>query len=678
MSLNSKFDRTLNPSLFLEERPFVNWNPPTPPSLDGIHNIFLNAETSGLQWWDKDRPISISLCLPDGSTFYIPWGHRGGGNLDEATCKRWAQRELRGKHITNFNTRFDVHFLRSWGVDLEEQGNTVSDVGHYAALLDDHRFKTNLDTLVREFLPDVVPVPRMDESRMVEYHAGEAAARSEFNVFAVRELRDVFWPMLDEQDLQRVRALEDKVIYPVCEMEKNGVLLDMELLDKWVKESEQSYLRCLWQIHRETGLNIDVNATADLTRLFVKLHLPITMTVGTIAHPKGQPSFTAVILKAIKHPVIDLVRRARKLSSLRSKYLLAFQKRVCSNGILRYALHQLRMTKGEGDDEGEAGTISGRFSSTEISKGVGVNVQQLTKKEKQRVSFGYNDKDDSHDEEIFIVRKLVIPESGKQWLASDMMQVEYRVFSSYAGNPKVLQAYRDDPFMDFHDYVLGLLKPFKPDLTRARCKDCSFAKIYGAGLKKLALMLNFITGEQFEMLTKQRAPRNHPLLAQALEIDRIYSRLLPEVGPLLKKASGLAETRGYVHTVLGRRARFEGGYRSHKAFNAVDQGSSADVMKTKLVELHEARKSTGFIMRVTVHDEVSGDTPNDECTRMVDQILNRQSFPQIKVPLLWETGVGENWASCQEISEMQFDRIQQVQKELGIDDRDRMQPEHER
>src|SRR5712691_12521424 len=117
--------------------PQSTWEPDTPPSLNGIHEIALNFETTGLHWFDQDRPIALSLGLLDGRSFYLPWGHRGGGNISEDTVKRWAQRELRGKLITNINTKFDIHMARVWGVDLEAQGNVVSDVSHYAALLDD-------------------------------------------------------------------------------------------------------------------------------------------------------------------------------------------------------------------------------------------------------------------------------------------------------------------------------------------------------------------------------------------------------------------------------------------------------------------------------------------------------------------------------------------------------------
>lgn len=638
---------------FIDAPSHCSWIPEAPPCLDGIHEIELDCETTGLKWFEKHRPIGISIATPDGKTQYLPWGHRGGGNLDETTVKRWAQRELRRKRITNLNIRFDIHMLREWGVDLEAQGNEVSDVGHYAALLDDHRQHFSLASLVEDFLEGEEKVTRvgsihLDPTRMADYHAGVIAVRAEADVRQVQKLKKLFWPRLDAEDLQRVRALEDEIIYVVCEMEKNGARIDHRLLDTWIEESQRQFVKCCTEISRLTGLRVNPTSPTDLKKLFKHLKLDIILT------EKGNASFTGAILKRINHPVITLVQRATKLASLRSKYLLAYQKALDSKGILRYALHQLRAQKSPLEiDKGEAGTVSGRFSSTEIVEDIGVNIQQVIKAAKQRVMWGYDEEDLSHDEELFLVRQLIIPENGAH-LSADAMQVEYRIFGSHTRSKRIIDAYRDDlerlrngqPLLSFHKLIHSLIKPYKPDLTYRRQKDLNFAKIYGAGLAKSALMLDFITQEQFNQLRDMKAGKYHPLLKQMVEIDQIYNRELPEAKPLLDKAKKLAEERGYVKTILGRRTRFPGGSRIHKALNGVIQGTAADIMKQKLVDLHKARHETDFVLRWTVHDEVDGDARTPETKGKVSEILNSQSFPQLAIPILWEVSTGKNWKEC--------------------------------
>lgn len=643
--------------------PRSTWVPEAPPCLDGIYEVYVNFETTGLRWWREDLPIALTVYAGDRA-WYLPFRHRGGGNLSEEVVYRFAQEQLRGKHIRNINTRFDVHMARVWGekmgrggLDFEEMGCTVSDVAHYAALLDDHRQRLNLDLLITDILGEA-PMPRLDESRMADYHAGEAAPRSMYGIEAVKRLKEVMWPELDAQDLQHVRTLEDRVIYPVVEMERNGAPIDEELLDRWVKESQTKLNGYLLALATELGWQCNPDSPKDMERAFQQLHLHIDRT------STGRPSFTDSILRSIDHPTIQLARRAAKLASLRSKFLVNTKQVLSSRGILRYSLHQLRAAKDEYADAGEAGTVTGRFSSSALARDEGCNIQQRMKAARQRLAFGYEEDDDTHDDEIYLIRKLHIAAKGSQVITSDMDQCQYRIFASYANNPRVIQAYRDDPSTSFHKFMWSLVSPYA-DLSYRGQKDLDFAYLFGAGVTKMALMLGHISAAEFEDIRRTKA-YDHPKLAKTKEVKRIFEREVPELRDVLSKASHLAKPkcddkckrgdvwhklyphRGYVCTILGRRMRFPDGNRLHKAFNGVDQGGEADVMKTKMVEVHAMRKEIGFTPRITNHDELVGDG-DIETARRLHQILNTQSFPQFKVPLTWSTGIGPNWAQTKDI-----------------------------
>lgn len=612
-----------------------DWRPEAPPCLDGVDEVYFNFETNGLRWFDIHEPIALSI-YAKGRSWYLPWGHSGAGNLDEATVYRFAQVELKGKSLRNINTRFDIHMGRKWGerlgnggLDLEEMGCSVSDVGHYGALLDDHRFHTSLDSLIPDYLNET-PMIRLDESRMVSYSAGAAQARARYNVESVKRLKEVMWPKLDAEGLQKVRKLEDDVIFPVVEMEKNGCPINQPLLEQWIKETHEKYVKCIMEIWKQTGLKINPNSGPDCTKLFRHLNIPI------LEHtPKGAGSFPDEVLKAIPHPTIKLLRYTKKLKSINSK-LRSYRDSIDSKGILRYALHQLRMAKDESADSGDSGTCTGRFTSTEIVPGFGVNIQQVLKPEKQFLTFG--------DE--FFVRELFIPASGL-FLSADAEQIQYRLFAHEANNPKIIQAYQENPWLSFHKMIHGILKEYRPDLSYRRCKDVNFAKLFAAGLTKLAWMLEFITKKEFLELREAKAGRNHPKLQVTAEILKIYDREVPEVAFLLRKAENLAKERGYVKDILGRRMRFPDGQRLHKALNGRIQMSEASIVKTKVVELHKNRKYTGFLLRLQVHDEVDGDAKNGKETEdRVKEILNAQSFPDLRVPILWGVKTGTSWGDC--------------------------------
>ncbi len=336
-------------------------------------------------------------------------------------------------------------------------------------------------------------------------------------------------------------------------------------------------------------------------------------------------------------------------------------------GILRYALHQLRAAKDEFADAGESGTVTGRFSSSAIAQGPteGCNIQQRMKAARQRIAAGYDEDDDTHDDEIYLIRKLHIPAKGSQVISSDMDQCQYRIFASYANNPKVIAAYRADPSTSFHKFMWSLVSPYAT-LSYRQQKDLDFAYLFGAGVTKMALMMGHISAAEFDEIRRTRS-YDHPKLAATKEVKRIFEREVPELRDVLDRAVHLGKPkcddkckrtdkwhrmnlphRGYVCTVLGRRMRFPEGQRLHKAFNGVDQGSEADVMKTKMVETHAVRKEIGFTPRITNHDELVGDGDR-ETARRLHEILNHQSFPQFQVPLTWSTGIGPTWSDTEDI-----------------------------
>lgn len=625
-----------------------DWRPEAPPVLDSMRDIELDFETTGVKWWDGDEPIGVAIGTPDGLYRYLPWGHRGGGNLDKAVVVRWFREQVKHKNIRNHTTKFECHMARVLGIDLEAQGNTVTDVAHHAALLDDHRKRFALNELALDELGER-KVDGLDKSRMASYHAGQVAAYAEQDVRLVRLLVDRYRPRLEEEGLTRVLELENELIYVVVEMERNGARLDVSLLKDYAQRAQKELENTIWKIYRDTGLRVSPDSSKDAEKLFRHLGIPITAFT-----PAGRPSFTADVLRGVDHPSVKDLVHAGKLADLMSKYTSKYLHNLGPEGILRYALHQLRAETQPGET---SGTVSGRFSSTAIKAGresYGANIQQVMAVDKQTRTYGAD----------YIIRKLFVPNDGEYWLSADAAQIEYRIFAHYAASPKILAAYAANPRLKFHDLIWEMLRPHKRDLSYKATKNLNFAYIYGAGLLKMAVMLEFITQYDADMLRQEYAPRpvpkNHPALRQIVEVRNIYNDQIPEVAPLLAKASRLAEERGYVKTILGRRSRFPNKYRLHKALNAVIQGSAADIMKRKLVDLHKARHETGLKLWFTVHDEVDGSIPNADGARKVEAILNEQSF-DMKVPILWDVETGQNWAECEPLGS------EERQERAGVD-----------
>lgn len=643
---------------------FKDWRPPTPPCLTNVDELEMDFETDGLKWWKGSKIIGVAYRLPDGVTGYLPFGHRGFSHqqLSEEAVLRWLQYEVVGKKIINAHIKTEIHFARRHGIDLEAQGNKVADVQHYAALLDDHRKRFSQEELVKAYN---TPTPKIhvvngvviDDSRMAEYHPGLVAVRAEADVQGVHELKEAMWPLLTEQELHTVRQLEERCIFPTCEMEWNAQPIDLEKLELFRNAVQQRYEATIWRIFRETGLRFNPDSGKDWEKLFQHLKIPIKDFTDT-----GKGSFTNEVLKKIDHPLVKAGMQAGHDADKLSKSFNKIKASVeACDGLFRYQLHQLA------SDEG--GTVTGRYSSSafKINKEeIGGNVQQVLAVEKDDVEYGGD----------YIVRELFIPGEG-DYAAMDAEQIEYRIFADRANNPKVIAAYKENPRLKFHDKIQEFLRVYKPSITYKHTKNTNFMKVYGGGPVKLAFMIGDISANEMAEINRKpwKIRMQDPRLKQALEIEEIYNRELPEVKPLLALASHLAAShctencqngelhpkgyrkwlddlhrkkiphRGYVKTETGRRQRYPNNWRLHKAFNFVCQGTGADILKTKICELHENRKWTGFLMRHTEHDEICGDARLRETKKRLEEILNHQSF-DLKVPILFEVETGPNWSAC--------------------------------
>ncbi len=654
------------------------WAPDPIPELRGESRIILNAETTGLKWWAGDRPAGWSYYLPESGRFgYLPVRHTDCENHPVERVREFFRRELPGKVIDNFNTKFDAHHSREDGVCwVEDLGCNLRDVQHMAALLDDHRFRFNLDQLSLDLLDwDVIadsigkiPAGIHTEGEFYKLPAWEVAPYAIRNVVQVHRLNELFEPQITEQNLTRVWQLESDIIPVVMEIEKNGCYLDVDLMNKWLKDIQTDLETEIYSIIRQTGVRINSpRSPKDAARVFT--------AAGISDYPRtetGLITLTDGYLKTIPHPAVQSLRKAIQLQSIQSKlnkYSLAMR---AGDGWIRHNLHQLRLGHSEDDKQGAK---SGRFSAAGdksiapdgMGSG-GYNPQQLVAVEKQ-TERGWNSD--------YVVRRLFLPDSPQaraenpalRWMAADAMQIEYRLFAHYAYMHRTFNArptqkmiggklvWVTGPLADFHALVSELLLPMNPALNRKLVKNINFALIYGAGLLKFAFMIGCIDEAEYNRLLMMlnEAGRDWRRRNQILEgsdgvqagkaTRDLYMHTFPQVERLLKLASKTAEERGWVETIYGRRARLLDGF--HASLNRIVQGGAADINKLVLLATYKERKRLGLKLLVTVHDEVGAAMAEPRMLPLVKRLLNTQQL-DLRVRILWDASIGRNWAEAKD------------------------------
>ena len=607
----------------IEELPDLRWELP---DLSQEKRIGLDTEGTGLKIWNGDVPIGLSISTEDSEyAWYIPWAHKTGFNFDLENVKLWVKDNLRNKDIDLINAKFDHNMLKHVGIDLEEGNNRLHDVMHPPALLYPKRQDLDLNSLVSselgkkkiELQGDFKSFPMQERnSAAVFYYAT-------YDAQLTAELARHYAPRIAAEGLGRVLELEDALIPCVAHMEREGAILDVERLSSWRSMARSRYIKLVLEIYKLTGIRVEPTKSTGLAKLFTLLKIEYELT------STGKPSFTNEFLKKHIHiEPVKLAYEARQLASLESKALTKFENSVGKDGKIRYSLNQLKAV----NDEGSKGAVTGRFSSSGGGKDInGVNIQQVMDDEKQGKIDAIAD---------FPIRDLFLPQPGMQWLSADAMQIEFRLFAHYSQSERLLRAYRENPLIDFHDYVAEkiMYKQYTREEIKERglrkiIKNINFGKLYGLGIYKLA---NFYL---------------HCSLEEAKAASDHYNKEFPEARELMDAVVYRAQSRGWVKTILGRKHKFGPGIeeRYYAALNYVIQGSAADIMKVKLLELYRTRKDTGFNPRFTVHDEVDGDIPDLESAIKVKNILNQSPFPQLTVPILWTTGIGKTWMQIEDI-----------------------------
>jgi DNA polymerase I len=236
------------------------------------------------------------------------------------------------------------------------------------------------------------------------------------------------------------------------------------------------------------------------------------------------------------------------------------------------------------------------------------------------------------------VREAFIAPPGHQIASADYSQIELRIMAHISEDEALLRAFREG--MDVHRATAAEVFSVAPgDVSseqRRYAKVINFGLIYGMSSFGLARNLGI----------DNTAAKNY--------IQRYFERY-PGVKQYMDETRLSAKSKGYVETVFGRRLYLpeinspngpRRGGAERAAINAPMQGTAADLIKLSMVKVQDVldaeKRRTKMIMQV--HDELVFEVPDDEVEWLRAEIPRLMaSVAELKVPLLAEIGIGENW-----------------------------------
>ena len=567
--------------------------------------LSLDTETTSTNSMDAEL-VGLSFSVKEHEAFYVPIPE----NREEAQKRVEIFRPVyENEEILKIgqNLKYDLEVLRNYGIVLKgKMWDTM--IAHY---LIQPELRHNMDYMAEIYL------------NYQTVHIDELIGPKGKNQRSMRDLSptDVYEYACEDADitLQLKNKLEAELqkyecehlfyeiempLMPVlAEMEMNGVCLDTESLAETSKQFTQRMMDIEKRIYELAGEPFNIASPKQVGDiLFEKLKI--------VEKPKktkrGQYVTSEEVLQQLrhKHEIVELILDHRGLKKLLGTYIEALPKLINPRtGHIHTSFNQTI-------------TATGRLSSSDP------NLQNIPIR-------GEDGKE---------IRKAFIPEPGCLFFSADYSQIELRVMAHLSGDEQMIKVFREGK--DLHAATAANIykKPIE-EVTRderTKSKRANFGIIYGITVFGLAERLD-IPRDEAKML-----------------IDG-YFDTFPQVHQYMEESKEIARKQGYVTTLFGRRRYLPDinsansvvrGFAERNAINAPIQGTAADIIKVAMIRIFNRFKKEGIQskMILQVHDELNFSVYPDEKEKVERIVLEEmQGAFKMKVPLVADSGFGENW-----------------------------------
>ncbi len=544
---------------------------------------------------------------------YIPLAHdydNAPKQLDLQTVLDRVKPILEDENIFKCgqNLKYDWHVLQNHGISLKGiQFDTMLE----SYTLNSVATRHNMDDLALKYLNH--------RTTHFEEIAGKGKKQLKFNQIEIKtaapyaaedaditlQLHKTLWQQLEaEPTLKSVFTDIEMPLMPVlAHMERNGVLLDTDMLAKQSEEITLKLAELEQKAHLMAGSDFNLNSSKQLqVVLFETLELPIIKKT-----PKGQPSTAEPVLAELAekgHEMPILILEYRSLAKLKSTYTDSLPKQIDPDTGRIHTSYQ------------QAVASTGRLSSTEP------NLQNIP----IRTAEGRR------------IRQAFIARKGYQLVAADYSQIELRIMAHLSGDQGLLNAFSQG--LDIHQAtaaeIFGVALDQVTTEQRRSAKAVNFGLIYGMSAFGLAKQLNVSRGT-------------------AQEYINLYFSRYPGVLQYMENTKEYAKETGYVETLKGRRLYLPDinarngqlrQYAERTAINAPMQGTAADIIKIAMIQMEQwlSTCNLDIQMLMQVHDELVFEVAENDIEAAKKEIKAiMESALTLKVPLIVDIGQGHNW-----------------------------------
>ena len=556
--------------------------------------------------------VGISLSVAPGKACYIPLAHSAPGVAAQLPrdAVLAALRPLLAdpaKKKLGQHGKYDIHVLRRHGIDLQ---GYADDTMLESFVLNAGIARHDMDSLALRHLgyqtvkyEDVVG-KGAKQIGFAQVALDDATRYAAEDADITLRLHRVMLPKLEAEPklLSVYRDIEMPLVPVLARIEANGVMIDADELRRQSAELSRRMLAAQQKATELAGRSFNLDSPKQLgALLFDELKLP-----ALVKTPSGAPSTNEEALEAIadQHELPRIILEYRGLAKLRSTYTDKLPEMVNPDtGRVHTSYHQ-------------AGAATGRLSSSDP------NLQNIP----------------IRSEEGRRIRTAFVAPPGRKLVACDYSQIELRIMAHLSEDATLVRAFESGA--DIHRAtaaeVFGKTLEEVTSNERRAAKAINFGLMYGMGAFGLARQLGIARGE-------------------AQDYIALYFSRYPGVRDFMERTREQAREQGYVETVFGRRlaldyihsrnaAQRAGAERA--AINAPMQGTAADIIKRAMVDIDGWLAGQGgrALMLMQVHDELVFEADEAFLPTLLAEVPARMAgAARLRVPLVVDTGVGDNW-----------------------------------
>ena len=529
---------------------------------------------------DEIETGGVAFCTAPGQSVLLPIEHL-------AAAKSYLQDGAAPKRL--HDQKSATHTLAEFDVALN---GVVSDSMLEAFLIDTTRADFALNKAIARYLGVSIDA---DLSRTADL---------------IRKLGEMLGPQLNDLGLRELYADVELPLVPILtRMEREGVLLDSDLLGGISKQMEGEIEVLTQEIYQLAGSTFNINSTQQLAQVLVDDWL--LASPPRRGKTKGRSTASDVLEDlAPAHEIVPKVLDYRQRTKLKSTYVDALPASVDpKTGRLHTTFNQ-------------CGSATGRFSSSKP------NLQNIP----IRTELGRE------------IRAAFIARPGWKLLAADYSQIELRVLAHISKDRVLVDAFCNGE--DIHTRTAAEVFGIPPLAIgaeeRRRAKAVNFGIVYGLSPFGLSKQLGIPHSESRQYI-------------------EAYFERYAGVKKYMDSAIADVHKTGRTRTLLGRlrpipdlnsRNPAARGFAERTAINSPIQGSAADLIKLAMIRVDRRLREAGSqaLMLLQVHDELLFEAPEEELADLAAMVKQEmEGAYDLRVPLLADVKVGSNWRDMETV-----------------------------